>query len=88
MCFARLDFLISFLPQLLHRAEQDRAAVWRGEASCEVVSSGEGLVTGFTNEGWGQVHGSVLEEHLLAGERLVICGTRHWLLMHLDMVAV
>ena len=88
MCFARLNFLKSVLPQLLHRVGQDRAAVWRGEASCEVVSSGEGLVTGFTNEGWGQVHGSVLKEHLLARERLVTCGTRHWLLMHLDMVAV
>ena len=54
----------------------------------EAVASGEGLATRFASEGWGKMLGAVPEEDLLAGERLVAGGARHWVLVHLHMVVV
>ena len=54
----------------------------------EVVCSLKSLATGLTCEGWGQVHGAVPDEELLAGEGLVADGARHWVLVHLNVVVV
>ena len=48
----------------------------------KAASSGEG----FASDGWGQVHGAVPEEYLLAVECLLAGGARHRVLANLNMV--